>query len=327
MALGIEFIDDYIEYWTVHLGNGGRTYRKHWPRCLFHHAPLENALSILREGYIRSRNDPARAVIRDVAAPGVISNRREAHDRVRLYFRPRTPTQFHIEGIRKSTECQYGADTHAPVLVMFVLDARKILSLPDVQFSDRNMQSSGARTGDDAEFFKSIPFEKVFHEGGTGGDNSIVAHRCAEVLPTSPLKVSDVLHGIWFRSEPERDTLLHLLGEDRNTWENFSQVSEEIKVFDKRFSFISEIGLSTKGITFRVNYRYDLGPIDICIEALDSAGKLKARFKNDAFTTHNSNSGRWIYNCTIEPGQYLVRATIEGHLAYENMLVLGGSLF
>lgn len=327
MALDIDFIDAHINYWTETLGNGSRTYRKHWPRCLFHHAPLENALSILREGYIRSRNDPARAIIRDVAAPGVIGNRREAHDRVRLYFWPRTPTQFHIEGIRKALECQYGSDTHAPVLVMFVLDARKILSLPDVRFSDRNMQSFGAHVGDDEESFKSIPFEKVYHEGGTGGESSIIAHRCAEVLPASPLKLSDVLHGIWFRSEPERDTLMHLLGEYRSTWEKFSQVSEEIKVFDKRFSFISEIGLSTKGITFRLNYRHDLGTIDICIEAFDSAGKRKARFKYDVFTTHNSNSGRWIYNCTIEPGQYLVRATIEGHLAYENKLMLGGSLF
>lgn len=326
MALSAKFIADHIELWTDSLGAGGRTYRKHWPKCLFHHAPLENALNILREGYIRSRNDPARSASRDIAAPGVLSNRREAHDRVRLYFRPRTPTQFHIEGIRKASECQYGAETHAPILVMFVLDSRKILALPDVRFSDRNMQSYDARTGDDEQFFQSIPFDKVYHEGGTGGDNSIIGYRCAEVLPTSPLKLSDVLHGIWFRSEPERDTLLHLLGADRPVWEQSTQVSEELKVFDKRFSFISEIGLSTKGITFRVNYRHDLGPIDICIEAFDKAGKLKARFKNSSFNTHNSKSGRWIYNCTIEPGEYLVRATIEGHLAYENLLMLGGSL-
>ena len=31
-------------------------------------------------------------------------------------------------------------------------------------------------------FLATIPWEKVYHEGGLGGDHSIIAHRCAEVL-------------------------------------------------------------------------------------------------------------------------------------------------
>ena len=155
-----------------------------------------------------------------MAAPGVIGNTLEAHDRVRLYFRPRNPTQFHIEGIRKAEECQYGPNSHAPILVMFVLDAKEILSRRDVMFSDRNMQLGDRQTGVDEDFFKSIPFSKVFHEGGINGDRSIISHRCAEVLPTTPLPLNDVVKGVWFRSEPERDTMLHALGSRKSKWES-----------------------------------------------------------------------------------------------------------
>lgn len=326
MALSSAFVDHHVTHWTTELGSGSRSYRKHWPQCLFHHAPLENAVAILRDGNIRARNDPLRQHIRDVAAPGVIDNRVDAHHRVRLYFRPRTPTQFHIEGIQKGGECNYGPGAHAPVLVMFVLDAKSILTLPNTMFSDRNMQSNGARTGDSQDFFSSIPFESVYHEGGIAGDYSIIAHRCAEILPATPLSLDGVLKGIWCRSEPERDTLLHQLGMERPKWEKLCQVSEELKVFDKRFAFVSDIGLSSEGVSFRINYRHDLAPINISIQATDEDGKLCVNFGNTEFKTHNNSSGRWIFRTPLEPSNYLVRVTIEGHLAYEGWIALQDSL-
>lgn len=326
MALSSAFIDNHVAHWTNELSSGSRPYRKHWPQCLFHHAPLESALAIIRDGKLRARNDPQRQHLHDVAAPGVIDSRADAHDRVRLYFRPRTPTQFHIEGIRKDGECKYGPGAHAPVLVMFVLDAKRILMLPDVMFSDRNMQSYGARFGDSEDFFGSIPFESVYHEGGTAGDNSIIAHRCAEILPTTPLPLEGFLKGIWFRSEPERDTFLHRLDIKRSPWEGLCQVSEELKVFDKRFAFLSEIGLSSEGVSFRINYRHDLKPINISIQVINRNGKLCADFNNPEFSTLNNSGGRWIFRTPLEPSSYLVRVKIEGHLAYESMIALENSL-
>lgn len=326
MALSEAFVERHLAYWSAELDSGFRAYRKHWPHCLFHHAPLENALGILRDGNIRARNDPGRPLLRDVAAPGVIDNRQEAHDRVRLYFRPRTPTQFHIEGIRKETECQYGADTHAPILLMFVLDAKSILTLPDVQFSDRNMQRLDVRQGTDEAFFNSIPFGQVYHDGGIDGDYSIIAHRCAEVLPSTPLPLDGVLRGIWLRSEPERDTLLHQLAGERGKWEKYCRVSEELKVFDKRFAFVNELSLSREGVSFRINYRHDLQPVDLRIRAVDAGGKLCIDFHNEKFTTYNTTGGRWIYRVALDPSTYLVQAHIEGHLAYECQVTLEDSL-
>lgn len=142
---------------------------------------------------MRSRSDPRNLRKKDVAAGGVIDNRNYAHSLVRLYFRPRTPTQYHIEGIRKDGEFKYGESTHAPVLVMFVLDARRVLTRKGVEFGDRNMQLASACPGDTLEYFENIPFNKVYHEGNTGGDVSISQHRCAEVLVQSPLPLKECL--------------------------------------------------------------------------------------------------------------------------------------
>lgn len=327
MALSEAFVDQHIAHWSAQLASGGRAYRKHWPSWLFHHAPLETAVTIINDGHLRARDDPQRQQMQDVAAGGVIDNRQEAHGRVRLYFRPRNPTQFHIEGIRKAADCQYGPNVHAPILVMFVLDAKRVLTRPDVLFSDQNMQKHAAQTGNDEAFFANIPFASVFHEGGIAGDYSIIDSRCAEVLPASPLPLSDVLSGIWFRSEPERDTFLYKLGAKAGQWQPLCSVSEELKVFDKRFPFVADIDLSREGVSFRLNHRHDLQNVSIAIQVYNSQNQICVDFINDNFTTYNQSGGRWIHRAALEPSNYLVRVQIENHQAYEAMIRLDDSLF
>lgn len=185
MALSAADVEAHICEWEGKLNLPYYSHRKHWPSRLFHHSPVENAVTILSEGVLRARADPEIEMARDIAGEGVIDIRLDAHQFVRLYFRPRTPTQFHIEGIRKAHECEFGFQ--APILVMFVLDARPILTRAGTLFSNENMQRHSAQVGDTLEFFSTIPWDKVYHEGGLGGDHSIIGHRCAEVLAATPL--------------------------------------------------------------------------------------------------------------------------------------------
>lgn len=165
MPLSEGEVDAHIEKWESALAAGSYPHRRYWPSRLFHHSPIENAVRILNEGYIRARRDPENAVQRDVAGRNVINLRHDAHDFVRFYFRPKTPTQFHIEGIRKEDECEeFGV--HAPILIMFVFRAKPILTNAGTRFSDENMQRGSALVGDDLGFFRTIPFEKVYQEGG-----------------------------------------------------------------------------------------------------------------------------------------------------------------
>jgi ssDNA thymidine ADP-ribosyltransferase, DarT len=327
MALTAAFVDAHIGSWESSLDKSYRSYRKHWPRHLFHHAPLENAIQILTDGHVRSRNDPQNGRSKDVAGAGVISNITDTHDWARLYFRPRTPTQYYIEGIRKQNECQYGSDAHAPVLVMFVLDAKKVLMHDGVHFSDRNMQRGDRQYGCTEEFFSCIPFEKVYHEGGLGGDNTIIAHRCAEVFSRTPLPLDSLLRGIWFRSEPERDTLLYKMGATSKKWASACHVSEELKVFDKNFTFVKDISLTSEGVVFELNSRSDLATVDVKINVFAVNNVQKINFHHGSHPTVGDHGKRWIYRYPIAEGSYLVRVHLESQLAYENVISLASSLF
>jgi len=267
MALTKDFVEAHVLRWEEALSKPWYPYRSKWPSRLFHHAPIQNAVRILTDGNLRSRDDPENMKDKDVAAPGVIVARTHAHNSARLYFRPRTPTQYHIEGIRKSGECSYGNDAHAPVLVMMVFDSRSVLSIPTIKFCDRNMQLGAAAPDDTPEYFSNIPFDKVFHVGGIGGDRSIIDHRCAEVLALSPMPLKGNLQWIYCRTIAERETLLHLLGNPaRAMWSNQIVVSDDLSVFERRFVFVDYVGISHDGAIFQLNPRADAQTIDVQVK-------------------------------------------------------------
>jgi hypothetical protein len=324
MALNAEEADGHIQEWERRLNLPYYAHRRHWPSRLFHHAPIENAVKIISEGFLRARADPNLNLPRDIAGEGVIDARVDAHQYVRLYFRPRTPTQFHIEGIRKKSECEFGFQ--APILVMFVLESRPILTRNGTRFSDENMQRSTALVGDDLAFLSAIPWEKVYHEGGLGGDYSIIAHRCAEVLAVSPLGLIDCLQWIYCRSEAERDTLLHYLGEAEDYWRAKIRVSDDIRVFNRLLAYVEHVHLSVDGVIIELHPRNDGGNIDFRVHVVDSDGAVVAELTNPNFRPIPPEAKRWRIPCKLAPGTYTVRIWIEDELAFEAPLQLGDNL-
>jgi hypothetical protein len=329
MALTPAFIEAHIQKWEATLTSPWHPYRSKWPSRLFHHSPIQNAVKILTEGNLRSRQDPQNKKERDVAAPGVIDAREHAHSSARLYFRPRTPTQYHIEGIRKAGECQYGDDTHAPILVMMVFDARPVLAIPTVKFCDRNMQLGNAEPGDTEDYFSKIPFEKVFHEGSTGGDRSIIEHRCAEVLATSPLPLQNNLQWVYCRTAAERATLLHMLGDQQQAWSDRILISDDLLVFERKYVFVESVFMTDIGITIRLNPRADRKNISLRVRAWDKDNKQVVAFLNADIAARPSSpdtNGRWRVEATLQKGTYLVQIDLEDHLAFQGKLVLGDRL-
>jgi ssDNA thymidine ADP-ribosyltransferase, DarT len=328
MALRASFIERHVRYWEDRLRGPVYPYRFKWPSRLFHHAPLANAVKILEDGSLRSRSDPKNRRQQDVAAAGVIDARLHAHQYARLYFRPRTPTQFHIEGIRKTGECRYGETAHAPILVMFVFDAQRVLSRPDICFCDRNMQQGSAEPSNSEEYFSEIPFGKVYHEGGIGDDRTIIEHRCAEVLAPSPLRLEDTLQWIYCRSEAERDTLVLALGANAERWVSSILVSEDIKVFQREYAFVQEITLANHGIIFRLNPRSDRAKVDVAVRAWNAKGVEVVKFRNrDMAAAPDFPAKRWRIDTKLSVGRYRVQVDLEGQLAFFADLRLGPSLF
>src|SRR5690606_26389076 len=114
-----------------------------------------------------------------------------------------------------------------------------------------------AEVGDTVEFFSTIPWEKVYHEGGLGGDYSIIGHRCAEVLAATPLPLENCLQWIYCRSNAERDTLLYLLGIDSDYWRPKIKVSDDIRVFNRLLAYVEHVHLSAEGVVVEIHPRND----------------------------------------------------------------------
>lgn len=111
-------IHQHIQSWSTRLGN-----LDWWPRFVYHFTDVQNAVEILRSGYLYSRTEAANRglMLSDNASPQVIQPTTPAHfDFVRFYFRPRTPTQFQNEGIRPQPQRPLGG-AHCPIPIFFVL--------------------------------------------------------------------------------------------------------------------------------------------------------------------------------------------------------------
>lgn len=147
-------IEAHIQHWSARLGN-----LSWWPRYLYHFTDVQNAANILQTGYLYSRHEAQRQGMMTVdnASPTVIQQTLAEHYQyVRLYFRPRTPTQYLNEGIRPLSQRELGG-AHCPVPVFFCFDALSVLSQSETLFSNGNMGSNRVEYDNSRDFFLSIP--------------------------------------------------------------------------------------------------------------------------------------------------------------------------
>ena len=104
---------------------------------------------------------------------------------VRLYFRPRTPTQYHNEGFRPLNV--RGLNAHCPVPIMFLFRSEPILIKRNTLFSDGNIASPNAVIDGELDFFLGLNFKDIYHDSTLYGvydprKSQIIYHRQSEVL-------------------------------------------------------------------------------------------------------------------------------------------------
>ncbi len=205
----------------------------------------------------------------DNASPGVIAQTKSEHTRfVRLYFRPKTPTQYRNEGIRPITKRELDG-AHCPVPVYFCFDALAILSHDAAEYSSGNMGSSRATHSGEREFFFQIPFAQVFHNRWFSPDehDEIIFRRNAEVLIPHQLSLEPNLRFIACRSVAERQTLLHLLDWSvHEKWESKVKLGEQ-GFFERKWSYVEEVVVVDQDVIFRFNPNTQTpGPFNVKVE-------------------------------------------------------------
>jgi hypothetical protein len=258
-------IEQHIRNWSNRLGNLGW-----WPRFVYHFTDVQNAARIITDGvlYCRSEVEELGRMAVDNASPDIIAHTKKKHKNfVRLYFRPKTPTQFNNEGIRPRADRKLGS--HCPVPVYFCFDALELLARDGVEFSNGNMASHWVEHSDNRDFFFSIPFQNVFHHGSFPPEEKqeIVFRRNAEVLVPRRLELTPLLKFIACRSEAERQTLLHLL-----PWSSSMKWGDKVRLgeqgfFERRWTHVEEVVVINPDITFRFNPNTKQpGPFEVKIE-------------------------------------------------------------
>lgn len=310
----------HIQTWQTHLANTNRPHRQTWPSRLFRHEPLENAVGMLRSGQLLSRNSAAGQIQRDIAPPNIIAHRGFAKDYVRLYFRPKTPTQYHIEGIRKPIDYYQGK--HAPILIIFIFQSGNLLVDPDAMFSDGNMQSHNTNWGDDDAFFQSINFNHVYHEGSFNptipGNRDIIRVRCAEVLMSSPLNLNGTLQAVLCRSPAERTTLIHLLGGAAANWQNRIRVHSVPGIFNNEYVYIDKVSVTNEGIIFSFHppLMYQSVKTEIQVQGIDNGLALGlGPWQLDP-------RKNWIHKQQFNDGIYEAKILVEDCLAFQSRFTI-----
>jgi hypothetical protein len=314
MAVSAEIISAHVQTWEARLAT---SHRRHWPSRLFRHEALENAVELLKTGQLLSRRHAQDVMKRDVAPDEIINLNHDAHDFARLYFRPRTPTQYRIEGIRRQDEIWNGK--HAPVIYMFVFRSSELLTRPGVHFSRGNMQIPGTQILDGDDNFNGLNFSKIYHEGSYSPDEAdIKIWRCAEVLVDSPLDLDNCLEAIVCRSDAERKTLIYFLGDFAENWINKIQVVSQPGFFNAEYAFVESVDLSADGVQVRFHPRIRL-PMDSTIDlsVFDANNPLMRR---DFLGKVLDIRKRWNFPAEFAEGSHVVEIKIEGELAYRNKL-------
>ncbi|WP_418302458.1 DarT ssDNA thymidine ADP-ribosyltransferase family protein [Lysinibacillus fusiformis] len=198
------------------LCNKSNSFDRDLPRYIYHFSDIQNIVSILKSGYVASRNFAIENGLmkNENACLDVIS--KTTHDNknlARFYFRPKTPTQYHNEGI-KSKFREYENEAHIPVPVFLVFDAVGMFSKSQSMFVERNLVYSPPIKKHISELEK-FDFDKIYHSSSLYGYSSydkqeIIEKRHAEVLFKDFCSL-DCLRSIVCRSLAEKDTLIHLL--------------------------------------------------------------------------------------------------------------------
>ena len=294
--------------------------RQWWPDFLFHCTDLSNVVNILRQGEMVSRTQVVSTgqLALDIASPEVIAqtNPQRQND-VRLYFRPKTPTQYHNEGFRPVG--QRSLNSHCPVPIYLIFDALSILSRADCLFTDGNAGSGGTEAKGELDFLRQIPFQQVYHVGpfNSSVDRSIAYHRNAEVLIPQRLGL-DNLVAIRCRSQAEYETLLYLLPPNTlSSWANKIGVVPDRRLFHREWPFVEQVEMSTATLVFRFN----------------RSTELKSGFAARVELVETETGKRYAWECrdylvqstlplrltTLQhPDDYIARLTLDDQLAYAN---------
>ncbi len=312
---------------TQHILRNNRSLgsRAYWLDYLFHFTDVNNVRSILQHGSLFSRAEAERRKLNwvDAANRSVISSTElSVVDFVRLYFRPKTPTAFHNEGIRPQNGL-FPLESHCPIPVYLVFDQINLLTLQGTQFSDGNLARAEHNLYNSADEFSKLPFEHIYHDAPLYGSSAdqIKNRRHSEVVIPKYLNMLH-LHEIVCRSSAEFETLRNLLSDDWNNWkQKIRPARYPERLFNLKWLHVATARLSYGFASLHLHppkCSNDCGPFMFNINVKDNIidrTLSRSRRVNDVSRDLN-NYVLSVDLSELQSSDYTLELRIDGNLAY-----------
>ncbi len=208
-----------------------------WPYFLFRYVDISSMTAILEDGALKS-----------TARRGG-KNTSRWDDTVRLYFRPRVPDLWSMEGIR-SRDQRRAANWSVPVCLLFDLEA--VLCQQQVAFSAGD-PATVHKTFTSASAFAEMPFELIYHDSFVRSDerDEVMTSRRAQALIPRELGL-EALQFIWCRSDAEYTLLRSLLPASLwQAWRDKITVRADYMLFNRRWTYIEDVALNAERAVMR----------------------------------------------------------------------------
>lgn len=220
-------------------------YIKWWPKYVYHYTDINNAINILEDGKIYSRNKAVNRMINENAGLEILNHTEdEIFDYVRFYFRPKTPTQYRNEGFIPQ-DCKQYNNSNVPVPIFFVFEAKDMLAMEKTKFSEIALANTGSHLTNDINDFRKFDFRKIYSGGGYKGEN-LTPYRRAELVIPDECDLRFLKH-IWCRSSAEYASLRTMLKE-RNIYDRYKNIigvkEYDSGLFFKEGLYVSHVNLS-----------------------------------------------------------------------------------
>jgi TIR domain-containing protein/ssDNA thymidine ADP-ribosyltransferase DarT-like protein len=229
---------------------------------------------------------------------------------VRLYFRPRTPDLYHVEGFRHALQATVSNYTPIPTYLLFDLEA--VILQTDTRFSDGNPQKT-KKTYKTAAYLRDMPFEQIYHDSWFMPDEreEIMRYREAQVLIPERIGL-EALQLIWLRSPAEYETLHQLM--PPQLWQKWSDkitARSDYHLFNNKRVYVQNAVLQSDSIRLRFNpCQRDCEPF-VASAMIEYADGETIEWQEDAFLPE-----RDLLINLPQKKAYSVQFLLDGDLAY-----------
>ena len=301
--------------------------RNWWVDYLFHFTDIKNAVNVLNQGFLFSRQEAIdkNLLIDDIASSQIIrQTKRTFTDHVRFYFRPLTPTAYQNEGFRPLN--QLYQDAHCPVPVYLLFNLREVLARNDSKFSNGSLARHQHDIFDSPDEFVRLPFEDIYHNSAWGHEDpsrqgEIKNRRHAEVIVPKAISLN-YLEFIVCRSQAEYATLYNLLS--TSVWQHWKPkiaVSKRRQLFNNAWLYAKECTLESKGTKVQFNspnQQRFFGPFNVRVDITDKTTSHTYYYEHryTDVVAEMPNLQLSLDLSDINSVNYTARVTVDGKLAY-----------